>query len=230
MNRYDLEAQEIEKIKGQINQVKNTIKDINARKRALSSQPVFRHGEGLGHAMGAFLPPGMAPKNVGNINTVSWQFYYTMDFDLSTTSIWQTQVGLTGNGAISDLTRQVSSFQVSQEAAFLMMGVMRHANDYSDAGDLGPLAIEFRDAQSSRFFNNEPTPIQNFAQKGYISYMATPMILMPNARYEGIMTTTLDTGVTQQVDPSDTGKHSFTFFGYRIRVEDADKVLSSIFG
>lgn len=230
MSRLELEAQEIEKINNQITQVKNTISNLSARRKALSSQPVFVQGKGLHQAMATFLPQQLVPTNLGGLNTVAWQFQFTVDFDLSQTPVWQTQVGLTGNGAISSFTRLTESFQVTQEAAFLMMGIMRHANDYNDAGDLGPLTFEFRDAQSSRYFNNEPTPIQMFGQKGYMSYMAVPMILMPNARFEITLGCNLDQGITQQVPADASGKHTCTMFGYRIRVQDADKVLSTIFG
>lgn len=230
MNRLDLEAQELETIKNEIIQVKNTISDLRARKQALSSQPVFRQGPGLFQAMATFLPQQLLPRNVGGLNTTAWQFQFTVDFDLKQTKPWQDQVALTGNGAISNFTRQTQSFQVTQESAFLMMGIMRHANDYNDAGDLGPLTFEFRDAQSSRFFNNEPTPIQMFGQRGYMAYMAVPMILMPNARFEITLGCNLDEGVTQQVPSGAEGIHRCTMFGYRVRVQDAEKVLSSIFG
>lgn len=230
MSRLELEAQEIEKVKQSITQVKNTISNLRKRRQALSSQPVFRQGQGLHQAMATFLPQQLVPQNVGGLNTVAWQFQFTTDFDLKTTKPWIDQVAATGNGAISSFTRQTQSFQVTQEAAFLMMGIMRHANDYNDAGDLGPLTFEFRDAQSSRFFNNEPTPIQMFGQKGYMQYMAVPMILMPNAKFEITLGCNLDEGVTQQVPADASGVHRCTMMGYRVRVADAEKVLSSIFG
>lgn len=230
MSRLDLEAQELQNINNQIKQVKNTISNLQARRKALSSQPVFVQGKGLHDAMATFLPQQLVPTNVGGLNTVAWQFQFTVDFDLTQTQPWITQVGLTGNGAISSFTRQTKTFQVTQEAAFLMMGVMRHANDYNDAGDLGPLTFEFRDAQSSRYFNNTPTPIQMFGQKGYMAYLAVPMILMPNANFEITLGCNLDEGITQQVPIDSEGIHRCTMFGYRIRVQDADKVLSSIFG
>lgn len=221
MSREDLLVQEIEQLKSGIKQVKNTISDLNARRRALSSQPVIRHGQGLAQALGNIIPQALRPQNVGHINHAAWQFYYTVDFDLSQTPDWP---NLTSN------TRQISSFQVSQEASFLMMGLTRHANDYTSAGDLGPLAIELRDRQSSRFFNDSPIPIQAIAQKGFVTYLPVPMLLMPNAVMEIQLTTTLDNGVSQNAEGGSTGKHQFTCWGYRVRVQDADKVLSSIFG
>jgi hypothetical protein len=230
MNRNDLEVQQIEALKNQITQVKNTIKNLNARRQALSSQPVFRQGEGLHAGLSTFLPKGTVPGNVGELNKVAWQFQYTVDFDLKQTQPWIESVANVGVGALTNMTRQVSSFQVTQESAFLMMGMLRHANDYEDSGDLGPLTFQFRDAQSSRYFNNEPVPIQMIGQKGFMNYMAVPMIIMPNAKFEIELGCNLDQGVTQLVPGSASGIHRFTMFGYRIRVSDADKVLSSIFG
>ena len=221
MSRAELEIQQVEQLKNQIKQLKNSISDISSRRKALGSQPLIRHGKGLGHAFGQFMPKGYAPTNVGHLNHVSWYFQYTMNFDLSETNDWP---NLTSN------TKQVRSFQVSQEAAFLMMGVMRHAEDYDDAGDLGPITIEFRDKQSSRFFNDNPIPIQMIASKGYVSYMPVPMLVLPNAQMEVTMGTHLADGVSQNVPGTATGKHNITCWGYRIRVKDADKVLSSIFG
>jgi hypothetical protein len=221
MSKENLIIQDIESIKRGIDQTKKSISNINSRRKTLSSEPVIRHGEGMRHAFAEFLPDHLMPKNVGHLNHVAWPFYYTVDFDLSTTTDWP---NLTAN------TKQSSSFQVSQEAAFLMMGVFRHADDYNDAGDLGPLAVEFRDRQSSRFFNDSPIPIQMIGQRGYVSYLAKPMIILPNAFFEITLTTTLDAGVSQNTPNGSTGKHQFTMMGYRVRVEDAHKVLSSIFG
>lgn len=212
---------QIEDQKNQIKQVKNTISDLRSRRGALSSQPAFHQGSGLGKALRSILRPDLVPGNVGHINHAAWNFYYTVNFNLQNDATWP---NLTSN------TRQISSFTVSQEAAFLMMGITRHAEDYSSAGDLGPLALEIIDRQSSRYFNNEPIPIQNFGYKGYVSYLPVPMLILPNAKVEMQLTTTLDQGVSQNAEGGSTGKHSFTCWGYRVRVEDAGKVLSSIFG
>lgn len=221
MASEDQLVKEINDLKNQLGQVKQASNTMKARRMALSSEPVIRKGAGLQGILRSFLPKEMVPKNVGHKNHVAWPFYYQVDFDLSETTDWPD---------LNSGTRQTRSFQVSQEAAFLITAVSRHANDYSDAGDLGPLNIEFRDRQSSRFFNNEPIPIQMIGQKGYYTYIPVPMLVMPNAFMDVIMATSLDDGVTQNTPGSATGIHQFTFHGYRVRVEDAKKVLSSIFG
>lgn len=221
MSRQNLVLKELEDLKNQINQAKQMHSNVRSRLNSLSSESQIASGSNLARNLSSFLPQQLVPKNVGHLNHVAWPFYYTLDFDLSATSDWPN---------LTSSTRQVRDFQISQEAAFLMMGVIRHAEDYNDAGDLGPLAVEFRDRQSSRFFNDSPIPIQMFGQKGYLSYLAMPMILMPNAFFEISLTTLLEDGVTQNTPNGSSGKHSFTMYGYRTRVQDAQNVLSSIFG
>ena len=216
----------IRQVVQETNQMKTSAASLRGRAQALASQPVMAGGNSLANNLRSFLPNHLVPQNVGNINHVSWPFYYTVDFDLSTTSPW-----IANAGDLTASTKLEASFQVSQEAAFLLTAVTRHANQYGEAGDLGPLQVEFRDRQSSRFFNNRPIPIQVFGQKGYETILPTPMILMPNAFFDITLSTFLADGVTQDT-PGDagSGKHTFTFIGYRFRIEDAKKVLSSIYG
>lgn len=221
MAREDLVIQEMEKIKQDIRNAKTSISNLATRRMNLESMPVIPSGNTLSNSMNQFLPQNLVPKNVGHIDKVAWPFYYTVDFDLSLTPDWPN---------LTSSTRLTSSFQVSQEAAFLMMGLIRHADDYSDSGDLGPLAIELRDRQSSRFFNDSPIPIQMIGQRGYVTYLAQPMLILPNAFFEITLTTTIDDGVVQNTQPGANGKNTFTMYGYRTRVEDAHNVLSSIYG
>jgi hypothetical protein len=221
MANPDLYLQQIEQLKQQVDQVKDATNDMRARRQALSSEPVVTQGEHLRNSLSRFLPGHLMPKNLGKLGQSVWPFYYDVSFDLSTTTDWP---DLTSN------TRQVRSFQVTQEAAFIFMAVSRHANDYSAGGDLGPLTIEFRDRQSSRFFNDSPIPIQMIATKGFWTILPTGMILLPNAFFDCTMATSLDDGVVQNTEPASTGKNKFTFFGYRCRVDDAKNVLSTVFG
>jgi hypothetical protein len=221
MSQADLIGQQIQEVLDQLKQVKNATNNLKARQNALSSQPVATAGGHLKQALSSILPPHMMPKNVGHMNHVQWPFNYQVDFDLSTTTGWPN---------ITEATSQTQSFQVSQEAAFLATGISRHADDYNDAGDLGPWQIEIRDRQSSRFFNNAPIPIQMIGIEGHPTVLPTPFLILPNAFVEVTMSNFLDTGVTQNMDPDASGKHQFSFWGFRLRVEDAEKVLSSIFG
>lgn len=221
MSQADLIGQQIQETLNQLKQIKNATSNIKARQQALSSQPVATAGGQLKNSLRSILPPHMMPKNVGHMNHVQWPFYYQVDFDLSTIS---------GFPNFTNAARFTEAFQVSQEAAFLVTGISRHAEDYDDAGDLGPWQIEIRDRQSSRFFNNAPIPIQMIGVEGYATPLPTPFLVLPNAFVEVIMTNSLDDGVTQNAGANATGIHQFSFWGFRVRVEDAGKVLSSIFG
>lgn len=219
MNQH-LAAQDLEELQKRLNQIKAQAKSVRSQRQLLQSQPQMPVGHPLKHALQSFLPSSLVPTNVGHIKEGTWPFQEVVNFDLKTTTDWP---NITVN------TSQTESFQVSQEAAFCMMGISRHANDYNDAGDLGPLTINFRDRQSSRFFNDNPIPIQMIAQKGYITYLPIPMILLPNAFFELTIGSSLDPGVSQPTPGGSSGIHQFVLHGYRVRVDDAENVLSTIF-
>lgn len=159
------------------------------------------------------LPSYLQPGNVGKMGEVTWPFSYSVGFDFGASPTW------------TPTTKQVQSFQVSQEAGLLLMALRRKSNDAS--GDLSPLQVELRDRQSSRQFNDRPIPMQNIGKKFRPTIFPTPMLLFPNAFLDVTITSWLTTG--SQTSTSD-GKFNITFFGYRIRTEDLGTVLSSVFG
>ena len=161
------------------------------------------------------LPPHMVPGNVGNVNKVAWPFWYRIEFDFGVNPSW------------TPATRQVQSFQVTQEAAFLLMAIARKPWDSTTAGDRAPLLIQFVDRQSSRQFNDRPIPIQNIGKRKDPTILSTPHLIMPNAFIDCTITSVLTSGTMANVG---NGKHEFTFFGYRTRVKDAAQVMSTIFG
>lgn len=161
-----------------------------------------------------YLPAHMLPGNVGEYNKVTWPFWFQVNFDFGNNPTW------------SSATRQVQSFQVTNEAAFLLMSVTRKSYAYSTAGELAPVQLEIRDRQSSRQFNDKPIPMQMFGIKSRPSILPTPMLIMPNA----FIDVTMSSFVPAPQVTAGSGKFEYSFFGYRVRVEDADKVLSTIFG
>jgi hypothetical protein len=170
----------------------------------------------LKRTLNEILPPHMRPGNVGNLNSVTWPMWYQVDFDFGT------------NPSYTSNSRQTQSFQNTQEAAFLMMAISRKHYGYDEASALAPLQIEMRDRQSSRQFNNNPIPIQMIGRRNHPTTMPTPMLIMPNAAMDVTANTWLAAGNTMATTGS--GKFQLCFFGYRIRVEDSQKVLSAIFG
>lgn len=162
------------------------------------------------------IPPYQRPSNVGPMNVVTWPYYHDVSFDLGTNPTWTSS------------SSQTRNFQVSQEAGFLLMAVGRNAWDSSHAGDLAPLQIEIRDRQSTRVFNDRPMPIQNIGKKKDPTVFPTPMLIAPNAIIEVIASSWVDSTVSMPT--VGIGKFDLFFFGYRIRIEDLNKVQSTVFG
>lgn len=158
------------------------------------------------------LPSYMNPSNIGDINKVSWFFWENMTFDFG------------ANPVLTPATRQTQNFQVSQEGAFLIMAITRNYNSYTTAGNLGPWMLQLSDRQSARQFMNAPIPIQMIGTLGNPLIFPTPMLLLPNAFLDGVMSTTATNQATEGAS-----QHTFSFFGYRIRVQDAEAVLGTIF-
>lgn len=161
------------------------------------------------------LPSYLKPGNVGSFNKVTWPFWSLVSFNFG------------ANPTYGPTTRQTQNFQVSQEAALLLMGITRASEDYTVASELAPLQIDIKDRQSSRQFNDIPIPLQAIARNGQMSALPTPLLLMPNAFIDVVASSWLTAAAAAAVG---TGKFTLTFFGYRIRTEDAGKVLSSVFG
>jgi hypothetical protein len=63
-------------------------------------------------------------------------------------------------------------------------------------------------------------------KKSRPTILPTPLLVMPNA----FIDLTMSSWVPVSQATTGSGKFQFSFFGYRVRVEDADKVMSSIFG
>lgn len=160
------------------------------------------------------LPAHMVPGNVGSFNKVTWPFWYQVNFDFGVNPTW------------SSATKQTQSFQNTQEAALLLTAVSRKAYSYTTASELAPVQIEIRDRQSSRQFNDRPIPMQIFGRRSHPTILPTPMLIMPNAFIDVIASS----WVPSPQATVGTGKFQLSFFGYRIRTEDAGAVLSSVFG
>ena len=190
---------------------------LRSRQEALVSQPQVNKTD-LRGALQEYLPPHLMPGNVGGINCVTWPFWFQVDFDF----------GLNPSIIGGNITQQTQNFQVTQEAALLLLGVSRTANAYNTGGHLGPWNLTIRDNQSSRQFNDTPIPIQMLSTaSGRPTKLPVAMLMMPNAIVSCVMNNWLPAGTIQAGVGS--GVHQFSFFGYRIRIEDTEKVLGSVF-
>lgn len=160
------------------------------------------------------LPSYLMPGNVGNYNGVTWPFWFNVDFDFG------------ANPTYGPNTKQTRNFRVSQDGAFLLQAITRNSFSYNQAGELAPLQLRIVDRQSTRQLNDAPIPIQAIGHKSRPSIMPTPYLIMPSAQMEFELTSFL---LADQVTVG-SGRHQLTFFGYRVRVEDFENVLSTVVG
>jgi hypothetical protein len=219
-----MEFKSNEDVIGAINQIRSLIQNERKREQnlkiryaALSQIPVVagNNPKSLKEHLDEILPPSLIPANVGNIDSIAWPFWYQFDFDFGT------------NPTLSTSLRQTQSVQITQEAGFLMMGLSRDSEEVSLAGSLGPWTIEsIKDRQSSRQFNNQPINFQAIGKGSNISVFPTPLLFFPNAFIDITM------GCFQTTPNAVVGraKHQISVFGYRVRMGDDQRILSTIFG
>jgi len=170
--------------------------------------------KGLREQLASKLPSFLMPGNVGGYNKVVWPFWTVVNFDFGTNPTY-------GPG-----TRQEQRFRVSQDGAFLLQAITRNSFSYDTAGELAPLQVRFIDRQSTRQLNDLPIPIQGIGHKSRPAILPTPYLLMPSALFEVEMTSWLPAAQLT----TGNGRHQFLFFGYRVRVEDFENVLSTVVG
>jgi hypothetical protein len=165
------------------------------------------------------LPASLRPGNVGSINRVIWPFFFTFSAP-----------ELAPNSASQGFTT------ITQEAAFVWMSYSKaiykktagptqytyvDPNDYAGAGQADGLKFVFKDAQSTRVFHNQPLEIDMVGVPEFPSVLPTPILFLPNSTIE----------VTYQNDnATDTFVPFITLFGYRVRIEDAQNILSTVVG
>lgn len=207
----------ISAMKALIQEERKREQNLKIRYAALSQIPVVsgNNPKSLREHLEQILPPDLIPANVGNIDSVAWPFWYQFDFDFGT------------NPTLANTLRQTQSVQVTQEAGFLMLGISRDSEETSLAGNLGPWTIEsIRDRQSSRQFNDRPVNFQNIGTKSNLTVFPTPMLFFPNAFID------LTMGCFQPTPNPVIGEavHQISIFGYRVRMGDDQRILSTIFG
>lgn len=215
MNQIQAQMMHLDNLKRQLRERE---KSLDARKLYLDQPQTFAASsvKTLKSSLLQNLPNYMMPGNVGGLNEVTWPFYFQLEVDFGQDPI------------ISSSIIKKSFYQVDQEAAFLMMSIIRsHSTDAAGASATinAPLQVDIIDRQSSRRFSDKPIPLQMFGIDSVPSVMPTPMYVQPNAFIDVSVS-----GITdQELEFTGSGKFQLSFFGYRIRTDDAGKVLSTIF-
>ena len=174
-------------------------------------------GRGLQANMQNNLPFQLQPGNLGDINSVIWPFQF----------VTQTVQCLPN-------TNVRTGFQVTQEAAFVWMSFVKvvyavdgggnltyiDPDQPGDAGQAYDLAFTLRDSQSQRSFENLPTDINTVGVPRWPTKYPRPMLLLPNSNYEVSW---------QNSNAANTYQPYLIPFGYRIRIQDAQNILSLIY-
>lgn len=210
-------ARNIDELKAYMSKLRKDEKTLIMREKALASefQVPLSNPQNLKSKMVHGLPAHLVPGNVGNLYDVTWPFWYVANFDFGE------------NPTISTSLRQTKSFSVSQEAAFILLGISRASDEATTLGGAyGPWQVNFQDRQSSRKLNDLPIPFQMLGSKANITPLPTGYLIMPNAFIDIEMS---GSNVTPFV-ATGSAKHQLMFHGVRIRVEAADKILSTIYG
>jgi hypothetical protein len=208
-------------------QVNNISAALNAKEANLSQresqikqglQPVYGAQDLEKNLARTFGP--MAPGNLGDINKVIWPFWFTTD--TPTTPIAANETFQT-------------SFSITQEAAFIMMSFTKAVyradlgnwqyldpNDPTDVYGKAPgLVFTLRDGSSSRqFFNSIAIPAGAYGNPRFPSKLPRPIMFLPNQVVEVSFFNN---------DPVASYVPLLTAFGYRMRIEDAQRFLSLVY-
>lgn len=166
------------------------------------------------------LDNALMPGNVGDINRVIWPFWFTSE-----------KVTLGPNQSAN------ANVTVTQEAAFVLMSytkaIFKEENggagqyQYIDpeqpnaGGKANGLTFTIRDSQSSRSFMNKGFDVNQAGYWKKPTALITPVLFLPNSNIEIIW---------QNNNQNDTYRPFITMFGYRLRIDHAKDILSTIQG
>jgi len=160
----------------------------------------------------------LAPGNVGDINRIIWPFWFTT-----------TELELQPNES------QDANFTVTQEAAFVWTsytkavfvevqnGDFRHVDpeEPGSGAKANNLSFVIQDSQSQRAFQNIGMDLNQLGWWQKPSVLPTPVLFLPNSNIDVTF---------QNNDANDVYKPFITFFGYRLRIDHAKDILSTIYG
>jgi hypothetical protein len=188
--------------------------DLKTKRNALNDVPLL-DSQFLESNLKIAIPRNMAPKNIGNLAGVMWDFWFPLSFDFGVDPTYDST------------TRQAKKTQVTQEAGFLLTGMIR-SNPNLDGVSFGaPLGVTIRDLQSTRQFNDKPIPVQFIGDRGKPTMFQTPLLIRPNANIEIEVSSLLNVG--ESIEYTGASSFDITLRGIRVRDFNDPRVLTSIF-
>lgn len=205
-------------IKLRESQLKQGQRQLNGFGRMGSdNNPAANLQANIANSAGSMLTPG----NIGDINSVIWPFYFPTD--LLDSPLEPNQTFQTG-------------FSVTQEAAFIMMSFSKSVYlvegedpdqtwTYLDPDQQNPsapgLTFTLRDQSSSRQLFNQPIPMDGYGNPRFPTKFPRPVMLLPNQVMQIEFTNSHASNVYYPI---------ITTFGYRIRIDQAQNLLSLVYG
>lgn len=216
---YERQLQELEMLRNQVSRLAEFVEGKEGQLKQMESmisqgQAQSNSPQNLQYNLRNSLGPLMTPGNVSDLNSVIWPFYFTTE--VPEESIGPNETFQTG-------------FSVTQEAAFIMMSYTKtvYLDDEGQWGYLNPsnspsapgLQFTFRDGSSSRQLFNSPINIDLYGNPRFPTKWPRPIMLLPN---QVMQVQFVNTHPTQSYVPF------ITAFGYRMRIEEAQKFLSLV--
>lgn len=207
----------------------NRMRQAN-RNRQMASKLLRKSGMGdaNGQAQGAEalaqkfsrgILSGFQPGNIGDINQVIWPFSFVFV-----------------SPDIAPGQSLTTSFSVTQEAGFLWRTTsaqtfLKTGGNYTyldpfnydeSVNSANGLVFGFKDAQSSREFNGRALQdINTLGSANFPSVYPSTIFLLPNQTMQIILS---------NQNPTETFKAFVTVSGYRVRVPNAQQILSTVTG
>jgi len=168
------------------------------------------------------LPANLMPGNVGDINRVIWPFWFTFTAPVLTPQ--------TGSNAFITVTQEAAFIWMTMCKVVFLRTEARPPYVYTAINALLPdegannandLMISVRDAQSSRVFFGQPMSLDQVGPAEEPTVLPTSQFFLPNTTIECVY---------QNNSTVNTYVPFITFFGYRMRVPEAQAILSTITG
>lgn len=200
----------------------------NARLQAANQQriEILKAEESKQQAVAAmkadkqFMNSQYAPGNVGDLSNVLWPFYFTFPAsELAPGTTTQTTI---------TITREAPFILMSfTKAIFLKTSVMPpeytyiDPDDESSGGSAPGLTFTLMDSVSKRQFTDRPIEIDHVGHPRFPLVLPTPQFILPNGNMQILWA---------NANNADTYVPWMTAFGYRIRYQEAQEILSTVMG
>lgn len=166
------------------------------------------------------LPSWLSPGNIGDLNQVIWPFVFRTD-DV---------------GVMPPNTNRRSEFSNTLDAAFIITHYTKAVyqvdsvtneesyidpQDFAGQGLASNLQFTIRDAVSTREFFSRPADLDLYGNPINPTRLPAPQLIIPKGTYEINYF---------NADQTNYYRPFIGFFGYKIRIEEAQKILSTISG